>query len=324
MPSYYGDSMSRLDLLRKGILPLHGVLEIGPYFNPIAARAAGYRTTTLDVFDTNSLRQKAAVDPNIPQERHEEIEEVDLVGSACDLADLTAAHYGAEHRFDWILSSHNIEHIPNPVRFLQQCAAVLRPEGTLRLAVPDKRYCFDHFRMLTEGSEWLEAFFENRSQPTPYQLFREGTIFSGPLPSGGGWRPTRKSLSVFRDWFGPEGRVPMHYIDTHCWAFTPESFELLVRDMIAFRLVDLRIDSVSETCGIEFYVDLVRPSSPVELDEDEYYSIRERLLRRCVDGTTSINECAPAATRTQSVPRRVLREVSRVIRQIQSVGRAAA
>jgi len=58
--------MSRLDRLRKGISPAHSVLEIGPYFNPIAARAAGYQTTTLDVFDTDQLRQNAAVDPNIP------------------------------------------------------------------------------------------------------------------------------------------------------------------------------------------------------------------------------------------------------------------
>jgi SAM-dependent methyltransferase len=307
--------MSRLNLLREGISTEHSVLEIGPYFNPIAARAAGYRTTTLDVLDTDQLRQKAAVDTNIPKERCKEIEEVDLVGSACDLADLTRARYGAEHRFDWILSSHNIEHIPNPVRFLQQCAAVLRAEGTLRLAVPDKRYCFDHFRTLTEVSEWLEAFFENRTQPTSYQLFREMTIVSDPLPDGSGWVPTRKSLSLFREWFRPGCEAPTHYIDTHCWAFTPESFELLVRDMIAFGLVELRIDSISDTRGIEFYVDLARPSAPVVVAEDEYYAIRERLLRCCT---------VAHATRTRSIPRRVLREVSRVIRQIQSVGRSAA
>ena len=321
--------MSRLDRLRKGISPEHSVLEIGPYFNPIAARAAGYRTTTLDVFDTDQLRQNAAVDPNIPQERHKEIEEVDLVGSACDLADLTTARYGTDQRFDWILSSHNIEHIPNPVRFLQQCAAVLRPGATLRLAVPDKRYCFNHFRTLTEVNEWLEAFYEVRSQPTPYQLFRHRTIFSDSLSNGKGWTPTRTSLAVFQEYFGSSGNVPSRYIDTHCWAFTPESFELIVRDMIAFGLVELRIESVSETFGLEFYVDLVRPPISVPVCEKEYYDTRERLLRCCIDETPSTNESPAVADVTpepgkQSIPRRVIREVSRVIRQMKSAGRSAA
>jgi len=206
---------------------------------------------------------------------------------------------------------------------------VLRPGGTLRLAVPDKRYCFDHFRTLTEVNEWLEAFYEVRSQPTPYQLFRHRTIFSDPLPNGKGWTPTRTSLAVFQEYFGPSGNVPAHYIDTHCWAFTPESFELIVRDMIAFSLVELRIESVSETCGLEFYVDLVRPPISVALCEKEYYETRERLLRCCMDGTPSTNErptiaVVTHAPRTRSVPRRVMREVSRVILQIRSAGRAAA
>lgn len=276
--------MNRIEFLRSAILPRHGILEIGPYFNPIAPRAAGYRTTTLDVFDASLLRRKAAVDPNIPPERVADIEDVDLVGSACDLADLTRARYGDAHRFDWILSSHNIEHVPNPIRFLQQSAAVLRPEGVLRLAVPDKRFCFDHFRQLTEVSEWLQAFRENRERPTAYQVYREEAHRGAPRADGRGWTPARSSLSLYRDWFGPGGSVPTDYIDTHCWAFTPESFELLVRDTIAFGLVELQVGSVSESCGIEFFVDLFRPAGPVEFVEDEYYAIRERLLLRCIDG----------------------------------------
>jgi hypothetical protein len=109
----------------------------------------------------------------------------------------------------------------------------------------------------------------------------------------------------------------------------PESFELIVRDLIAFGLVGLRIESVSEPCGLEFYVDLVRPPAPVALCEEEYYETRERLLRRCVDETSSTLESTAVAALaplpwTHSVRRRMMREVSRVIRQIQSVGRRAA
>lgn len=133
--------MDRLEMLRAGIGLDADVLEIGPYFNPIAPRREGYRVTTIDVFDADELRTRAAGDPNLGPTHVASIEDVDLVGSACDVADLTVAKYGAGRRFAWILSSHNFEHLPNPIRFLQQCAAVLDTNGTLRMAVPDKRYC---------------------------------------------------------------------------------------------------------------------------------------------------------------------------------------
>ncbi|MFM8706679.1 MAG: hypothetical protein ACKOHK_00925, partial [Planctomycetia bacterium] len=97
---------------------------------------------------------------------------------------------------------------------------------------------------------------------------REESHRSTPAAGGGGWTPTRRSLSLYREWFGPDGRVPADYIDTHCWAFTPESFELIVRDTIAFGLVPLRIASGSATCGLEVYVGLARPAAPVAVAED--------------------------------------------------------
>lgn len=328
--------MNRLEHLQRHISREHHVLEIGPYFNPIAPKAAGYRVTTLDVFNTAELREKAAVDPNIPRERVAEIEDVDLLGSACDLADLTRARYGEDHRFDWILSSHNIEHIPNPIRFLQQCAAVLRSEGTLRLAIPDKRFCFDHFRPLTDVSEFLQAFHENRAQPTVYQVFREESFRSEPMPGQEGWSPIRRNVSLYRAWFGSDGTMPTEYIDTHCWAFTPESFELTILDLHAFGLVDLVIDSITDTHGLEFFVDLRRPATPHIISEDEYHAARAWLLGRCVGGMPATEArpaavrflpeaAAPGAIRKRGVLRRVVRESRRLARQLTNrvTGKAA-
>lgn len=326
--------MDRIEILRQGISLEDEVLEIGPYFNPIAPRARGYRATTLDLYPTATLRERAAADPNSPKERLALIEEVDLVGSACSVADLACAKYGADRRFDWILSSHNIEHIPNPIRFLRQCSAVLRPEGRLRLAVPDKRTCFDHFRMLTDTGDWLEAFVEQRSMPTPYQLFRAWTIDSFRSPSSGEWTPTRRALSLYRQWFAPGGSVPAGYVDTHCWAFIPASFELIVRDLVAFGLVDLRLESVaeSEASEIEFYVDLAKPSVPAAVDEDDYYRTRERLVQRCaremfaareVDARRARPEAGHSAKRRRSVPDRIVREMSRVARRLRAANPTA-
>lgn len=317
--------MDRLAFLRQDISRNHEVLEIAPWFNPIAPKAAGYRTTTLDIFDTATLRERAAADPNIPREMQPDIEDIDLVGSACDVADLAAAKYGESRRFDWILSSHNMEHIPDPIRFLQQSERILRDGGILRMAIPDKRFCFDHFRPLSETSELLQAFHEQRTRPSIYQVFREQCLVAHP--SGDRWVPAQRTLESYDRWFGPHGSVPDEYIDTHCWAFTPDSFELIVRDLVAFGLISLQVDRISPPKGIEFHVDLRKVADPPAVSAADYFSRREELLVRCNQPprkATTPPPASPAGPREkQTVPRRIVREIRRVVRQAKSLRRAS-
>jgi hypothetical protein len=84
--------MDRLQILRAGIDRHHEILEIAPYFRPIAARCDGYRVTTLDIFDTAELRRRATADASLGPADVAAIEEVDLIGSACDVADVVASH----------------------------------------------------------------------------------------------------------------------------------------------------------------------------------------------------------------------------------------
>jgi len=287
--------MRRLQRLRAGIDRNHEVLEIGPYHAPIAPKALGYRATTLDLAGADELRVRAAADPSIDDSGVKAIEEIDLVGSACDVADLVRERFGPAKRFDWVLASHTIEHMPDPIRFLEQCAEVLGPGGILRMAVPDRRGCFDHFRPSSDIGEWVQAYRERRTRPTVYQVFREECYRAEVTGRDGGrvvWRlgeipahdvkPAEQSLELFRAWFGPSGIEPAEYLDTHCWAFTPESFELLVRDTIAFGLASLNVGRVSRTHGHEFFVDLRRTASAGALDERRYFETRRRLLRRTV------------------------------------------
>jgi SAM-dependent methyltransferase len=287
--------MKRLRRLREGISFDHEILEIGPYHAPIAAKALGYRVTILDLVGTDELRARGAADPAIGEAAATMIEEVDLVGSACDLANLVQGRFGPDKRFDWILSSHTIEHMPDPIRFMQECGSVLTAGGILRMAVPDKRGCFDHFRPLSDIGEWLQAYRERRTRPTVYQVFREEcyrAVMPSTEPDRRRWhvgevhlygvKPVEHNLEIYRAWFGPDGVEPNEYLDTHCWAFTPDSFELLVRDAIAFGLLPLEVATVSPPQGHEFFVDLRRPVAAAPLDERSYFETRCRLLRRTV------------------------------------------
>jgi SAM-dependent methyltransferase len=50
---------------------------------------------------------------------------------------------------DFVISSHVIEHMEDPIQVLSTYVRVLRPGGTVFMAVPDKRYTFDARRPVT-------------------------------------------------------------------------------------------------------------------------------------------------------------------------------
>ena len=77
-------------------------------------------------------------------------------GSAlCDLPDST---------YDFILSSHNLEHFANPVKALREWQRVLRSNGALILVLPYYRVTFDHRRKLTSVSHMLDDFKQNTQE----------------------------------------------------------------------------------------------------------------------------------------------------------------
>ena len=64
-------------------------------------------------------------------------------------------------------SSHLIEHTPDFVKFLNDCDSILKDTGVLALVVPDKRFCFDHFRPITGISKIIDSHFSKNTIHTP-------------------------------------------------------------------------------------------------------------------------------------------------------------
>ena len=158
--------LSRFDKIM-GALEKHGVgLEIGPSHNPIASKRDGYNVHILDYLSRDALRKKyadhAQYGVNIDL-----IEEVDFVWNGEPLTELI----GHTRYYDWIIASHVIEHIPDPITFFQQSEQLLKSDGKLSLVIPDKRYCFDHLSKISSTGELLDAFHEQRKKPSPGQIF---------------------------------------------------------------------------------------------------------------------------------------------------------
>ena len=280
--------MHRLDFLLKGITKDMLGIEIGPYHQPLVPKCQGYRSFSIDVFDTEALRRNAATDPAISKEQADQIEEVDLIGSAANMAELVESK-GIAGQCDYVISSHNFEHIPDPIRFLQGCERALKPNGFVSMALPDKRCCYDYYRPLSMTGDFLEAYFEKRERPSHAQIFAadslncrlvgnniESTSFELTTDPDL-LEPNRDLKQSFENWRTSGSGPSDSYRDAHCWAMTPSSFEIVARDFHFLGLSKLGLESVSGTHGNEFYVRLVNGTPPPEASQ--FYECRAGLLR---------------------------------------------
>lgn len=75
-----------------------------------------------------------------------------FVSEATDLSRIADATY------DFVLSSHCLEHVANPLAALQEWRRVMRPGGILVLILPDPRFTFDHRRPVTQLAHLRQDF----------------------------------------------------------------------------------------------------------------------------------------------------------------------
>jgi predicted SAM-dependent methyltransferase len=285
--------MDRREQLLRHITKWQKGIEIGPWFAPLAAKREGYNCLSFDVFDTETLKKNAEGDPFVHNSQVSSIEAVDIVGNSTDIYDVIAARRELS-TFDYILSSHNFEHLPNPIKFLQGCEKVLKLGGYLSMAVPDKRTCFDYFRPVSTLGSWLEAYTNGCIRPTPVQGFEQASFhckysdgdeecYSFPLAKDPGKIYPQMTLkNSFDGYMQRKGIVDEKYHDTHCWTFTPSSLHSILLDIIFLKLVEFDVEEISETNGNEFYVHLRREGRRT-VEDSGFYAKRELLLRSAID-----------------------------------------
>ncbi len=75
----------------------------------------------------------------------------DYYGHACSLP----FH---DHTLDYVVASHVLEHVANPVAALAEWYRVVRPGGLLYLVVPNRRAAWDRDRELTPVAHLLDDF----------------------------------------------------------------------------------------------------------------------------------------------------------------------
>lgn len=232
-------------------------MEIGPLFSPILRRPEA-NVFYLDHADTDSLRKKYAGDANVPVEA---IVPIDIVWNGENLQSCVPFL-----EFDHVIAAHVCEHVPDLLKWFQELSSVLKPDGELRLIVPDRRFTFDFQRQESDILDVLAAYVEKRQCPRPreildfwtkYQEVDCSAAWNGCHPVHSGLHLEELPAAMQRASEAFEQGV---YHDAHCWVFTPTSFATLMLTLARLELTSFACSHIYRTAPqeLDFFVHLVK------------------------------------------------------------------
>jgi SAM-dependent methyltransferase len=230
--------------------------EIGPLCNPIVSREEG-RVFYPDYTDADSLKAKYAGDPSVDVSK---IVEVDAVWGDKSLKEAL----GNDVVLDYVIASHVVEHVPDLVTWLNEVRSVLKPDGELHLAIPDRRFTFDYVRSETRLSDVLTAYLVRARVPQPHEIL-DFVLNAKKVDLQKAWsgevdlaelvpyNTFEDAMSLARDVLD-NGT----YHDTHCWVFTPRSFSALCQRLATVGLLHFACEAFHDTehNQLEFFVKL--------------------------------------------------------------------
>jgi SAM-dependent methyltransferase len=246
-----------IDATRRG-------LEIGPLDQPVLDRSLS-NIRYVDHLDREGLQRKYRGNSFVDTGR---IVDLDYVTRNASLP----ATIGYE-RFDYIVASHVIEHVPDLIGFLGECADILADGGVLSLIIPDKTYSFDVRRRLSTFPDALSAWIERRRtlsvrdicdhylevvQVSPEQLW-QGIDVAG-LQNYHSYEEAMELVAA--------GHSDTRFIDCHVWVFTHDSFVSLLRKCILHTSLNFEI---------------LHTASPIQGEMDFYCSLMKHDCRRRID-----------------------------------------
>ncbi len=216
-------------------------LEIGPLDKPLVTREAG-AIQYVDYMSRDELIARHA-GTCMP----ENIVEVDHVISPRNyLSDVI------QEKFDYVIACHVIEHIPNMIGWLNDVHQILKDNGYLYLAVPDKRYTFDIARPVTPLSHILNDFHQNVTTADFAHVF-EHIYLKRNITAGDVWNNKAQSkINTERFTAHDAYRRTTHemepgkYPDVHCHVFTSQDFMSIIKMLIDLHLIAYAIRSFED------------------------------------------------------------------------------
>lgn len=276
-------------------------LEIGPLYRPRVRRSDG-PVRYVDHCTAEELRETYKWNKDVS--RHlDEIVDIDyVVGPGAPLPEVVAQ----DGPFDYLIASHVIEHLANPLGWLAQAAQVLDDKGLVSVVVPDKRYCFDLNRDKTRDQDWVGWYLDDLKQPTFSQVFdfyAHAVTIDGAVDTAAIWAGTADYTEARRpdvpdaDLAGYDTCLELQqsgrYMDVHTGVYTPQRLLELLGLGTKLGIISYEVAHLEPTPygSLEFYLTL-RKCSPDE---------RQKALSSFDEALASLSR-EPAVASVQRLP----------------------
>lgn len=238
-------------------------LELSPYFEPFLSKS-DYEILYTDYIGTEEIRAKAA---QIPGQQGLEVPAVDFVWTpGRPLIECAPPNI----QFDYAVASHVMEHVPNPIGWLNDVLSVIKVGGRLALFLPDRRRTSDYFRQETRYHQLVQWWIEQPSVPTTGQVLdfmsisfehrHDIEIPWAELDAGETILPPFYTSAVALD-TAVLVHNEMHYVDVHCTVWNANTFKAILEKIVAAGLLNVSIGEVASEPS-EFMVVLTKLGEP--------------------------------------------------------------
>lgn len=214
--------------------------EIGPLNLPLLSKK-DFNVLYVDHLDTAGVKEKYSHLENLP--------EVDrpIVNDSLEKT------LRGDSPLDYVVASQVMEHVPNPIRWMNEITEILRVGGLLSISLPDRRLTFDLYREETRASDIIAAYLQDLTVPDVRAVYDHhsqasavnmhwavtDSLYPHDVINGGG--------SVSARVFAVNEAIELtkraqsgEYLDVHCWVFTPPSFLLAMAQIAKEGFIKLR------------------------------------------------------------------------------------
>ncbi|MEF0941660.1 methyltransferase domain-containing protein [Rhizobium sp. BR 362] len=245
-------------------------LEVAPYFNPTLRRSE-FNVVYTDYISNEEIAAKAVENPSAAGREIPKIDFVWTPGVPLKECAPTNACY------DYALASHVMEHVPNPIGWLNEILETLKVGAQLRLMLPDRRHTNDYLRPVTTFAQLISYWLERPAVPTSMQVC---DFLSSCLDDRlhAGFDDEDRPINTVRAYTDAEAvnfaefvYNERQYIDVHCTVWTPSSFEEAITRAAALGIINADIEIINEA-RVEFVVDLIKRGEPSRRPSPKRYS----------------------------------------------------